>query len=554
MFEISRQDIGGPGSEKKCYGTHKTQWRMGRCRCYVMINFTESGHPAFRGYPVLLKEEIARAKEKDGRRYFSMAASKWLFVQLFLSISSVSTELWRICVGNEISLGGIQKLKGYGGPGAPENLETMSMPPGMSTTNQASQTDAGVQGNLLRECEQKFADLPEHAQLTKLCSHVALANTVEKGQYFMTLDDDQLDRLNGSCLEYTLHRGDQSSHVKVWVCGNTKIGPVLDVMFCCHQGRYGVETKIESLFGDKTCSWVRIVNGIEWNQRKRDSNVRRESRCKCWREEYRETCCEGQTTTDINFDVVSCVYSAPWTKVDRHRTRKIWQKLSGGVKIVDQIAATWRFDMSRRRRSSKIRRSGINISIEKWVYLALANSDMDKLLAKRRRSKEKVPVLLEPCLTWTFFCSSEQFKAVLEAPLLIPHCKTTYCCQMTSSSTSITLGTLTTNNPSSCLGWFREVKVSGKMDMRCSSQPSARLAPISTKKLSTTWRIPGLQCTRIFGKFTLIQYTGVIWRLLRRKDCSSVRHDPTQSSFTTLYLRYASRKWYTWSQEKNCAI
>ena len=31
---------------------------------------------------------------------------------------------------------------------------------------------------------------------------------------------------------------------------------------CCHQGRYGVEIIIESPFGDKACSWVRIVNGI----------------------------------------------------------------------------------------------------------------------------------------------------------------------------------------------------------------------------------------------------------------------------------------------------
>ena len=53
-------------------------------------------------------------------------------------------------------------------PVAPENLETMVMPPEMSTTNQTSQTDARVQGNLLREYEQRLADLPGHAQLTKL--------------------------------------------------------------------------------------------------------------------------------------------------------------------------------------------------------------------------------------------------------------------------------------------------------------------------------------------------------------------------------------------------
>ena len=37
---------------------------------------------------------------------------------------------------------------------------------------------------------------------------------------------------------------------------------VLDVKVCYHQGRYGVEIMIESLFRDRTISWVRIVNGI----------------------------------------------------------------------------------------------------------------------------------------------------------------------------------------------------------------------------------------------------------------------------------------------------
>ena len=47
-----------------------------------------------------------------------------------------------------------------------------------------------------------------------------------------------------------------------WILGNTKIGPVLDVKVCFHQGRYGTEVMIESLFRDRTVSWVRIVNGI----------------------------------------------------------------------------------------------------------------------------------------------------------------------------------------------------------------------------------------------------------------------------------------------------
>ena len=66
----------------------------------------------------------------------------------------------------------------------------------------------------------------------------------------------------GSCRRYTLPRSDESSLVKGWIRGNTKFGPVLEVKACYHQGRYGVEIKIESLFRDRTCSWVRVVNGI----------------------------------------------------------------------------------------------------------------------------------------------------------------------------------------------------------------------------------------------------------------------------------------------------
>ena len=54
----------------------------------------------------------------------------------------------------------------------------------------------------------------------------------------------------------------KSSHVRGWIRGNTKIGPVLDVKVCHHQGRYGVEIMIEFIFRDRTVSWVRIVNGI----------------------------------------------------------------------------------------------------------------------------------------------------------------------------------------------------------------------------------------------------------------------------------------------------
>ena len=64
------------------------------------------------------------------------------------------------------------------------------------------------------------------------------------------------------CREKTLLRSEEASRVRFCILGNTKIGPVLDVKVCFHQGRYGIEIMVESLFRDRTVSWVRIVNGI----------------------------------------------------------------------------------------------------------------------------------------------------------------------------------------------------------------------------------------------------------------------------------------------------
>ena len=55
-----------------------------------------------------------------------------------------------------------------GKPAANENLGTMVIPAEFPTANTISQTDADAQGNLLREYEQKFAELLEQQKLTML--------------------------------------------------------------------------------------------------------------------------------------------------------------------------------------------------------------------------------------------------------------------------------------------------------------------------------------------------------------------------------------------------
>ena len=107
-----------------------------------------------------------------------------------------------------------QRLKRYGEPAANENLESMVIPTEFLAADPVSQTDAEVQGNLLREHEQKFSEFAEHERLTKLCSNAGFSKNIEKGQFFITLDDDTLDSLKGSCREYILPRSEESFHVR----------------------------------------------------------------------------------------------------------------------------------------------------------------------------------------------------------------------------------------------------------------------------------------------------------------------------------------------------
>ena len=116
-------------------------------------------------------------------------------------------------------------------PAANEKLESMVIPTEFPAANPIAQTDAEVQGNLLREYERKFVELPEHEKLTKLCSTAGFSKNIEKGQFFITLVDDALDDLKGSCREYSFY-----VEVRGWIRGNSKIGPVLDVKVCYHQG------------------------------------------------------------------------------------------------------------------------------------------------------------------------------------------------------------------------------------------------------------------------------------------------------------------------------
>ena len=78
-----------------------------------------------------------------------------------------------------------------------------------------------------------------------MCRCLIHIKRVAPAQYFMTKDAGEFSEFDG----HVTSRGD------------TKIGPVLEVVTEYHQGKPGVEIRIESLFKDGSHPWIRICNG-----------------------------------------------------------------------------------------------------------------------------------------------------------------------------------------------------------------------------------------------------------------------------------------------------
>ena len=170
-----------------------------------MINFSESGHPVFRGSNALDRGALrSKGKGNLSIHFCGDEDTAEVVLRTIISVNQLSIygavahmcdELaWRISGCSE-STG---KLV------AQNNLETMVMPTEVSTTNKTPWTNEKVQGNLLHAYERKFANLPDHLQLIKLCSNASIAKIVAKSMYFTILDDAELDKL-GAHVESTLY-------------------------------------------------------------------------------------------------------------------------------------------------------------------------------------------------------------------------------------------------------------------------------------------------------------------------------------------------------------
>ena len=263
MLEDSRKDIGRFWclDPKKWHGTHanKPDGEWDKTAEGMMHNFAESGRPVFRASSDLERGELkSKGKGVKSVHFNGSDETIELILRTVISVNELSVHRAVPDLCKELP----RDSSGAGKPAANENLESMVTPPEFPTGSPISQTDAEVQRKLLRAYERKFAELPEQQKLTKLCSNAGFSKNIDKGHFFITLDEEWHDDMKRSCREYTLPRKEETSRVRGGIRGNTKIGPVLDGKVCYHQGRCSVEIMIESLFRDRTVSWVRIVNGI----------------------------------------------------------------------------------------------------------------------------------------------------------------------------------------------------------------------------------------------------------------------------------------------------
>ena len=152
-----------------------------------MLNFAESGHPVFRATSVLERGELrSKGKGKKIIHFNGSEETVELILRTVISFNQLSIYGAVADLCKELA----RDSPSAGKPAANENWESMVVPTEFPHANTISQTDMSLQGNLLREYEQKFAELPEDQKLTKLCSDAGFLKDIGKGQFFITLEEE----------------------------------------------------------------------------------------------------------------------------------------------------------------------------------------------------------------------------------------------------------------------------------------------------------------------------------------------------------------------------
>ena len=238
-------------------------------------------------------------------------------------------------------------------------------PTELSTTNKTPRINDTVQGNVLHDYEQKFAILPDHLRLIKLCSNVGITKTVTKTVFWRpsTMRNWTIGRL--------MSRVSSSSRQPSWEHEDrSSFGGG------CHSPSGPLRN------GDHFWRWnLFLGDDREWKKQTRDGSDGGNPR-----EPHRWHWRQGNSLPRQDRNTHQCrllfsngyvTISPAW--VDRRRTWSV-------------IASTRSSSTSRRRRSSRIQNLGTDFSFRIYVFSALVIRTWLNYLQKRRRSSKEISV------------------------------------------------------------------------------------------------------------------------------------------------------------------
>ena len=206
--------------EEMVFYVSKPQGEWDRVAELTMIKFAESGHPVFRSTSPLSRGVL---KSKGGGN---------LSIHFCADQGTIETVFRTIVSFNQLSIYGTVSHLCEGCKNLPVLVgqsDPLFVPSVMKTPTPS--TDDLAQEDLLQRCREQVERLSQQDRVSKFCIDAGFLTTVEVGQYFMTKDTEEFSQFAESvaCREYTLPKDEKSSDPKVWIRGNTQIGPVLEV-------------------------------------------------------------------------------------------------------------------------------------------------------------------------------------------------------------------------------------------------------------------------------------------------------------------------------------
>ena len=169
--------------KSNCYGTptYKPDREWDHVAENMMINFSESGHRAFRGSSAFERGSLrSKGCGKLSFHFCGHTDTAEVVLRTVTSVNQLSVYGAVADMCDELDLRISDCSKSSGRPVAEDKSEIMVVPTDLSTTTKPVQTNEPVQGDLPREYERKFANLPDDIKLIRLFSNAGFMKSVAK--------------------------------------------------------------------------------------------------------------------------------------------------------------------------------------------------------------------------------------------------------------------------------------------------------------------------------------------------------------------------------------